>query len=321
MTDQHAPITLRLLDPQSDFPQIADLLSAMQPEPVTVGGLEERHRRVATRRLQQEMVALDVQGQLVGFSHLWRESWKVAGKFGIEIAVAPTMRRQGIGSQLYANALAFFRQHGATQLEAEIRDNQPESLRFAQQHGFQTERHVFESTLDLASFDETRFAGVIEGAEASGIRFTNLAELGNTLEAQRQLYEINSRTGLDVPGSEQTFVPFERFQEDVFNSFWYRADGQIVALDGEHWIGMSAIGYFPASNSCYNMMTGVDRAYRGRKLALALKLLAIRRAQRYGAAYIRTNNDSENAPMLAINRKLGYEPKPGKYLIGKKLAV
>lgn len=57
-------------------------------------------------------------------------------------------------------------------------------------------------------------------------------------------------------------------------------------------------------------MTGVEKAYRGRKLALALKLLAIRIAQAHDAATIRTGNDAENGPMLAINRKLGYQPWP-----------
>ena len=77
---------------------------------------------------------------------------------------------------------------------------------------------------------------------------------------------------------------------------------------------MAAVGYFAATNSMYNMVTGVDRAHRGRGVALAIKLLAIRCARRYGAVYIRTHNDSENAPMLAINRKLGYQPQPGLYL-------
>lgn len=63
----------------------------------------------------------------------------------------------------------------------------------------------------------------------------------------------------------------------------------------------------------YNMVTGVDRAHRGHGVAQALKLLAIRCARRYGAIYIRTHNDSENAPILAINRKLGYQPQPGLY--------
>jgi GNAT superfamily N-acetyltransferase len=63
----------------------------------------------------------------------------------------------------------------------------------------------------------------------------------------------------------------------------------------------------------FNMMTGVDRRYRSRGIATALKLLAIRCARRYRAAYLRTNNDSLNAPMLAVNQKLGYISQPGWY--------
>lgn len=61
------------------------------------------------------------------------------------------------------------------------------------------------------------------------------------------------------------------------------------------------------------MFTGVDPAWHGKGIALALKVLAIDCARRYGADYISTNNDSENAPMLAINRTLGYQPQPGFY--------
>ena len=68
------------------------------------------------------------------------------------------------------------------------------------------------------------------------------------------------------------------------------------------------------------MHTGVDRAYRGRGLALATKLVALRRAREWGAAYARTNNDSQNAPILAVNRKLGYTPHPGYYKLLKPLA-
>ncbi|GCE09357.1 hypothetical protein KDAU_66860 [Dictyobacter aurantiacus] len=78
---------------------------------------------------------------------------------------------------------------------------------------------------------------------------------------------------------------------------------------------MTAAGYFPTTNSMYNMMTGVEPEYRGRGIALALKLLVIRCARKYGVAYLRTNNDSENVPMLTVNRKLGYLPVPGKYLL------
>ena len=134
------------------------------------------------------------------------------------------------------------------------------------------------------------------------------------------LYELNRRTARDNPSNDDTFAPFEEFRRFVFGASWYRADGQIVAAEGDRWVGMAAVGYFRETNSMYNMFTGVDRAYRGRKLALALKLLAIRCAQRYGAVYLRTNNDSQNAPMLAINRKLGYQPQVGKYRLIQELA-
>ncbi|MBP1693528.1 MAG: hypothetical protein H6Q37_1411, partial [Chloroflexi bacterium] len=58
---------------------------------------------------------------------------------------------------------------------------------------------------------------------------------------------------------------------------------------------------------------GVLRTHRGRKIAQALKVIALRYARQNGAQVIRTDNDSLNAPILAINRKLGYQPQPGKY--------
>jgi hypothetical protein len=54
-------------------------------------------------------------------------------------------------------------------------------------------------------------------------------------------------------------------------------------------------------------------------LAQALKSLSIRFAKEFGADYIITHNDSQNAPMLAVNRKLGYQPLPGVYRLVKQL--
>ncbi|MCZ8515704.1 hypothetical protein O9H85_25490 [Paenibacillus filicis] len=51
-----------------------------------------------------------------------------------------------------------------------------------------------------------------------------------------------------------------------------------------------------------------------------MKRLTIRLAVREGAAYLRTHNDSQNGPMLNINRdKLGYKPVPGYYRMVKDL--
>ncbi len=200
-----------------------------------------------------------------------------------------------------------------------MRDHNPAWLRFAQVRGFQIDRHIFESTLDLATFDESRFAGVIESVQAQGVRFFSLADVGNTEDNQRKLYELNKRTALDIPGSDGTFRRFEDFQKTVFEASWFRAQGQILVADGDAWVGLSVAGYFAATNSAYNMHTGVLKEYCGRKIALALKLLATRFVRACGATYVRTNNDSQNAPILTINRKLGYKPEPGYYRCVKGL--
>jgi len=56
--------------------------------------------------------------------------------------------------------------------------------------------------------------------------------------------------------------------------------------------------------------TGVARAYRGRRIATALKVRAIRAARRRGVPMLETENHADNHPMLAINRKLGYQFGP-----------
>lgn len=257
------------------------------------------------------LVASAADGLVVGYSEGIRSPWDAPGYFEVELVVEPAWRRRGVGALLWQALRQRLLEEGATRVEVAVRDNEPAGERFARARGFALERRQFESTLDLASFDETRFAGVIERLEAGGARFFSLADVGDTEEARHAAYEINRRASLDIPGRLQTFAPFEEWRRFVCGATWYRPEGQILAALGETWVGLAAVGYFVETNSMYNMITGVDRAYRGRGLALGLKLRTIALARRYGAAYIRTHNDSENASMLAINRKLGYKPEPG----------
>lgn len=57
-----------------------------------------------------------------------------------------------------------------------------------------------------------------------------------------------------------------------------------------------------------NEFTAALPGYRGRGLATLCKLETVRWAKAHGIHTIVTGNDSENAAMLAINRKLGYSP-------------
>jgi GNAT superfamily N-acetyltransferase len=93
------------------------------------------------------------------------------------------------------------------------------------------------------------------------------------------------------------------------------SDPASLALDGNVWVGFASVSLSPKTQSAYNATTGVIRAYRGRKIGQALKVMAARYARQHGAQTIRTDNDSLNVPILAINRRLGYQPQPGTYLL------
>lgn len=297
-----------------DASAVTDLLNQDYPEPTTVEEVRERIRASNANRQVLRLVAASDVGLVAGYGHALRDDWMEPGLFWLHVVVEPAWRRQAAGSQLFGALLEWARERGGATFRGEARDHIPEGLRFAERRGFHIDRHIFESTLDLAAFDERPFVPALDAAHAAGIRFFSLADLGDTMEARRTLYEVERVVARDIPGgSESASRPFETFLRAVCDPHHYRAESQLVAADGDEWVGLAGVLDYPASHSMYNGITGVLPAYRGRGIAKALKLLAIRAAKARGAAYIRTNNDSQNAPMLAINRALGYQPEPGYY--------
>ncbi len=315
------PLQLRPMN-DADFPRIAELTSMVEPEPIDAEAVRERVYSASPSLIQQRIVAVDSDGFITGFSTAFHDSWLIAGHFWIHMIVDKAQRRLGVGSLLFDDAFRYVQQQGATYIDSEVFDQCEECLQFAQHRGFSILRHTFESRLDLGTFDESPFAGIIEGIEASGIRFFTLANVGNTLEAQRHFYEIHRDYAADNPGNNREgwqFQSFDAFRATVLEASWFRADGQIIAADGDRWVGMAGVRYLPYGNTMLNGFTGVDRAYRGRKLGLALKLLTIRYARTCSASSMLTRNDSRNTPMLAINNKLGYRRETGLYKLLRKL--
>jgi RimJ/RimL family protein N-acetyltransferase len=62
-------------------------------------------------------------------------------------------------------------------------------------------------------------------------------------------------------------------------------------------------------------MTAVDRAWRGRGLATTMKLATIAWAIEHGLTALETGNDEANAPMRAVNARLGYQPLPDEVVM------
>jgi ribosomal protein S18 acetylase RimI-like enzyme len=303
--------------PESDIQGIAAIVNTFEREPLALDTVQGWFEHMPPGRIARRMVATDDHDSVIGYSVILHESWWPDHHFYLWLAVDPQWRQRGLGLALYQDAQALLEAQGAALLRSEVQDDDAVSLRFAERHGFAVERHLFASRLDLTAFDEAPYGSLLATQDAAGIRFFTMADVGDSPAARHKLYELNANTGLDIPGADGSYMPFDEFERWVCGARWYNPAGQLLAADGDRWIGLCAVQLLPKAQGAHNLMTGVLEPYRGRKIALALKLLAIRYAREHGARYIRTDNDSLNAPMLAINQKLGYKPQPGKYLLIK----
>jgi len=286
--------------------------------PTTADDLHEDEERRIEGKIRHRFVAVDDEGQVVGYGYGVHYPSGLAGDSHVTVVVDPDRRNRGLGAALYDEVLRFVRDHGAALLYTEVREESPEGLRFAKKREFEVRSHSIESSLDVSRFDESSFAGLVEAVEEAGIRFFTFADAGDTPETRRKLYEINRISSIDDPASpDNTFPSFETWQRIILGASDFQPDGQIIAADGDEYVGLAAVRYDAESNSAENMPMGVARDYRGRKIAHALKLLTVRFAQERGATHIHTENDELNAPMLAINRKFGYVPTSGYYVLAK----
>ena len=315
-------INIQPADPSRHFAAIAGLMNTQETEPNTAESLAEWYNK------QQEdgirfSVAVIPEDEVLGFNGVYRTNLNRERFYAIYLIVSPGVRGHGLGSLLYDNLLVHTAELGVCTLRARVRDNCDEGIQFANKRGFVEKKHSIEMMFDLSTWDEAHYASILEALRAQGFRFTNMAELGDTSEARRKLYILNNGAAATDPGSDgiPPWASFEEFEKDVCNSSWYHPDGQIVAIDTHNgeWAAMSAITVFAGADHAYNLFTGTDVRYRGRKLAQAVKALALRKARTFGVGAVRTSHNSENTAMIAIDTKLGFVRTPGILIMEKEL--
>jgi GNAT superfamily N-acetyltransferase len=299
---------------ETDVPGISRVCLTCEPgSSDTEENIRDQFLRMSPGRIVHRLVELE-EDAVIGYCYIGHAAEMPARHFYIWIGVLPEHRCRGIGTALWNAGLAFLRDQGATRLSSETLDNDPTGLAFAQQHGFTIDRNLFHSHLDLEAFDEIPYLPIIAQLEAQGIRFCTLADLPESSDTNDAFCELNLACVRDIPGEVWDFSTYPAFfQERILGARWFRREGNILAMDGEAWVGFATVSLNPEKHSAYNSTTGVIRPYRGRKIALALKVLAARYARQQGALQIDTDNDSLNAPMLSINRKMGYQQEGGKY--------
>lgn len=237
-------------------------------------------------------------GSVVGFR-------AISPRYFVWVVVVAEHRRRGIGRLLMNEVLEYAAAAGATKLIVRVDDTHAAALAFCERFDFKPYLHMVNLELDLNNWDDSAFESTSDSVTAAGIRFKTYADYENNASNQERLYTLNKALSATVPREEpQTFVDFETYVEYQLSSKNCPHNGIYLAVDGDQWIGMSQISLH--ESFAFVEMTGVLPAYRGCGVAQALKHLTLQFAQHNHRQIVKTFNDVSNAPMIAVNEKIGF---------------
>lgn len=202
---------------------------------------------------------------------------------------------------------------GAWVLACYCAEDEGELLQALARVGYRRERTERVWELDL-----TEHGGRIVGEArqetermaGEGIRCTTLAAWTHP-DRLKMLYDLAVATEQDIPHT-LTIAPeaFEDFVVRLENPD-RRAGRMWVALDGDRPVALSYLRYPPVRGMVWTGFTATARDHRGRGIARAIKLQTLAQAVALGVPKVGTDNDVENTPILRLNQRLGYRPRPG----------
>ena len=192
-------------------------------------------------------------------------------------------------------------------------EDEPEMLEALSKVGYKPERIEKVWQLDLKEHGAHLIEDArreCDSAARAGIRLTTLADWRDPA-ALKKLLELSNLTVQDVPHTlpilDETYEDFERRMhapDRPWDRVW-------IGLHEERPVSMSYLKFPPVRGPVWTSYTCTHPEYRGRGLARAVKLQGLAQAARLGVPVVYTDNDSENAPMLHINERLGYVRRPG----------
>lgn len=237
----------------------------------------------------------------------------------VRIVVHPDFQGQGIGQALYARVEQAVREAGIETLRGGVNEDKARDLDFAQQLGYSEERRVFESTLEVATFDPTPFNDLLATLAGNGITIRPYSEIKGDPGLDHAIYTLITTTLVDIPIPVPYTLPaFDLFYTELFENPTVPHEGILLAMAGDEVVGITYHRVYNDEQMNINY-SGIRRDYRGRKLALALKVAGAAFARAHGIHILRTSNDSTNPSILTINRKLGFVPRPAALIMKKQL--
>jgi GNAT superfamily N-acetyltransferase len=318
-----ADLTLRpaTLD---DAPFVADMFTALWPtepeDPVLTRYWWEHPWDNGT--YERYVAALN--GRAAAFVGVGHPSWdQMPERYArLQGDLLPAFRSSERLGALLAFAEERARSAGALRVTKWAREQDRLQISVLGSRGYREERRERFWELDIRARRgalEAMAAASREHMRAQGIEVTTLDRVADP-EKYRRLWQLSEEASQDTPRTVPwTPTPFAAFEAWLRNP-GVREDRAWVARIGDEIVGISLLTYPPVRGVVQTEWTGTARSVRGRGVARALKCETVMEATALGVDRIRTDNDSQNKPILHINESMGYQPRPEMVQFIKELA-
>ncbi|MDX3583700.1 GNAT family N-acetyltransferase [Streptomyces europaeiscabiei] len=259
--------------------------------------LHDATRRPPEAHYQQLVAEAD--GEVIGTVQLYiaHES-PVPGQGNVNVYVHPEHLRRGAGGLLARTAEERLKAVGAKRLLSWVLDA-PENRAFAERRGYTPSRSAHFLSLDLAHGTLPPLRTLPDGVE--------LRTAADFADDPRPLFDLDAEATADEPSDVGAELDdYEQWLEENFHHpLLDRALSTVVVVDGT--LAAFTAVRTDGRDRYFTGMTGTARAFRGRGLAKLAKNDSLHRARAAGYTEAFTGNDTDNGPMLAVNKWFGYE--------------
>jgi mycothiol synthase len=253
--------------------------------------------------------------RVVGYGQVNHMRWAfIPTKYRIDVTVLPEQRGRGHGTALYDDLVAAVTARGAQALGAAAKESMTDGVQFLNKRGYREVKRDWESRLFVEGFDFARFGTADDRVAKQGIRIVTLAdEMERDPDAVHKAFELTQDCRMDIPSVDPpTRNTFEEFRQEDVDAPSALLDAFYIAIDKDgRYLGVSNMfRSLDDPTFLWQGITGVRREARGKGIAMALKLRTVGYAIDKGIEHIKTWNDVNNRPMLAINEAMGLEKQP-----------
>jgi mycothiol synthase len=298
-------LAIRAVTSDADLERLAEVVNATSPEdPTTLDEIRWSDRTYpGSTRLLAELDGRAVGAATVGRIYVYPPEYPA---WWGSLGVVPEARRQGIGERLLRGISDAARAAGKDGLLIACVEDRPDGIDFLAHRGF-------------AEFDRSKTVHLeLDGLAAPtvatppGIEFTTLAARPDLVPG---VHAVALEAFDDIPGGDEPMAvgDLAEFRARDVDRPMVLKDAFFVAVDTEtgRVVGYASLARLPGSSTrAWHDMTAVLRAFRGRGIARELKHATIAWAIGHGLTTLETGNDQANAPMRALNARLGYVPRP-----------